>query len=1153
MRPLNNFSDINPDDRLIGVIAEGPISVIRIQPHGQNSATLTYGKPDGGVDQRLIQRSDLAKFSSVAEKGRDYSADGGDFRLALEALRIAESHYIDPFAAVAESRIEPYPHQIEAVYEILLRQQPISFVLADDPGAGKTIMSGLLIKELMLRGVVKRCLVVSPGSLVEQWQDELASKFALDFRLMSRNQIEESYTGNPFAEDPLWIARIDQLARADDMLARVGSVEWDLVIVDEAHKMAAHVYGSKVERTLAYQLGELLREHTRHLLLLTATPHNGKNNDFLAFMSLVDPDRFAGRLRPGQTVPDLEGALRRKSKEKLTDFDGKPLFPKREAKTLRYDLSDAEKDLYRKVTAYVREGLAKAQRMRKERDEIRGLAVGFALTSLQRRLASSPAAIYRSLERRHRRLTERLNQLRSESDAGSLLPNLARWQRRAVFGFDPDDFSDEDLQALEGTLVEGATAARTVEELAVELEDLEPLVPQAEALRRRRDDAKWSRLREAVVRDAVGISEGLPVKLIIFSEYVDTIEYLQERLQDEFGRADSVLVIHGRMRRQERRQVQDRFRVDPLTRVLLATDAAGEGVNLQAANMVVNYDLPWNPNRIEQRFGRVHRIGQQRTCYLWNLLAEGTREGVVFDRLFAKIENIRAAVGSDSVYDVLGDAELNRSLRELLERAIMEADSPESNAYMQRRLEDSFDRQIKSAMDQQSLVPELGSIASTEQIRRDMDRAELKKLQPYHVRSFFMQALRRFGGVARPREMGRFEITRVPAALRAGPPGTSDVHVRYGRIAFERKYLRAQGRAEAELISPSHPLTRSLVGAVTEKYGQSLIDGAVLLDPHNRTADPRVLYCLEHSVADGTGAITSKRIQYVELFADGTARDPGDTPHLDYESLPDSETTRKVAKRVETLSGAALDEHARSWAIEALSASHLAECQRAIGDRVDKTRRLVRRRLTEEIRQVDAEHAARRRKGAGQSPIRSPRADELEARLRQREGELDREAELISRPPLIRAAAIVVPQALVGNVAIDWGSQEARERTDRLAIEATLAAECRLGRKPSEQPFSNPGYDIISRDPEDGREFFIEVKGHLPDTREVSISATQVLHSKSSPERWRLSLVEVPHEDDSKPRVRYLKRPFEGIEIDALVAKVQMRVNELESRSEDPN
>ena len=378
--------------------------------------------------------------------------------------------------------------------------------------------------------------------------------------------------------------------------------------------------------------------------------------------------------------------------------------------------------------------------------------------------------------------------------------------------------------------------------------------------------------------------------------------------------------------------------------------------------------------------------------------------------------------------------------------------------------------------------------------------------------------------------------------------------MRYGRIAFEREYLRVQGRAEAELMSPSHPLTRSLVNAVTERYGQTLKDGAMLQDPHDRTADARVLYCLEHSVADGTGAVISKRIQYVELLADGTARDPRDTPHLDYEPFPDRELNRrKVADHVAALASASLDEHARSWAIESLSAAHLAECQRAIGDRIAMTRRLVRRRLTEEIRQIDAEHAARRRKSAGPTPMRSPRADELEARLSQRERELDREAELISRPPLIRAAAIVVPQRLLNGTRHSTGAQEARERTDHLAIKATLATERLLGREPSEQPHANPGFDILSRDPKDGREFFIEVKGHLSDTSDVSISATQILHSKSSPERWRLSLVEVPDDDETEPRVRYVKRPFEGIEIDSLVAKVQVHIKELESRSEDPN
>ena len=1155
---MKNFSDIQPDDRLTGVLAEGPVEVIRIQTHGPKSATLTYEEPGGGINRRLIQHSELSRITKVAEEIRPYSADGADFRLALEALRVANSHYIDPYAAVAESRIEPYPHQIEAVYEILLRQQPISFVLADDPGAGKTIMSGLLIKELLLRGAVSRCLVISPGSLVEQWQDELAAKFDLNFRLMSRAQIEESYTGNPFAEDPLWIARIDQVARAEDMLARVAAVEWDLVIVDEAHKMAAHVYGSKVERTLSFQLGELLREHTRHLLLLTATPHNGKDNDFLAFMSLVDPDRFAGRLRPGQKVPDLEGALRRKSKEKLTDFEGKPLFPPREARTLRYDLSDAEMDLYRKVTTYVREGLAKAQRMRLERDEIRGLAVGFALTSLQRRLASSPAAIFHSLERRHRRLTARLAELRASpgpvNGAGSALPS---WQRRALAEFDADDYSDEERRELEGTLLEGATAARTVEELEIELADLGPLVPQAEVLRRRRDDAKWRRLREAVVREADVGSGGGGNKLIIFSEYVDTIDYLRERLEDEFGLPEAVLVIHGGMRRLDRRLIQDRFRVDPKARVLLATDAAGEGVNLQAANMVVNYDLPWNPNRIEQRFGRVHRIGQLRKCYLWNLLAEGTREGSVFERLFEKIESIRAAVGNDSVYDVLGDAELNRSLRELLEQAIMEADSPQVSAYMQQRLEKGFDVSIRSAMQQQALVGELGPVVSSDQIRRDMDRARLRKLHPYHVRAFFLQALRRFGGSARPRERGRFEITRVPASLRSGPGAGADVHIRYQRIAFESGDLQSPGLAEAELISPSHPLTRSLANFVTAEYGQALSNGAVLVDPHDRTATGRVLYCLEHEVANGMGDVVSKRIQYVELFADGSPRDPGDTPHLDYEPAASAGICGRAESQAGALQQARLDERARDWAIEKLSASHLQECRRTVEEKTARTKQLVRRRLTDEIRQIDAEHADRRRRsGAKSLPTRSRRADELQARLLRRESELDRVGELISRPPQIRAAAIVIPQSLLsegGGTSTDSNVQEIRERTDRLAIAATLEAERRLGRVPRELPHANPGYDILSLDPAEGLEYFIEVKGHLPDTREVSISATQVLHSKAAPERWRLSLVEVPADDGPEPRVLYLKAPFQNFQIDDLVAKIQVHVSELERRAQEPN
>ena len=405
------FSDISAGKRVSGVVADGVVSVVAIEMHGTSSATLTYRSSDGQLGERILTPDDLDGLSEVSEQRWTFDADGGMFRLASEARRMKWAHLADPFAAVDTSNIEPYPHQIDAVYNRFLEQKPLKLLLADDPGAGKTIMAGLLIRELMLRGDVARCLIVAPGSLVEQWQDELWEKFGLEFELMSRSAVEASRTGNPFLEKNLLVARVDQLSRADDLLAKLEVSGWDLVVVDEAHKMSAHRYGNELRKTKRFALGEVLRERARHFLLLTATPHHGKNEDFLAFMTLIDPERFAGRLRNNE-VPDVSDVMRRLVKENLRTFEGKRLFPKRFAHSLNFELSEPEAELYEAVTRYVRTGMNRAVRMQEEGDKRRGIIVGFALAGLQRRLVSSPAAIYHSLRRRRERLVKQAEELR---------------------------------------------------------------------------------------------------------------------------------------------------------------------------------------------------------------------------------------------------------------------------------------------------------------------------------------------------------------------------------------------------------------------------------------------------------------------------------------------------------------------------------------------------------------------------------------------------------------------------------------------------------------------------------------------------------------------------------------------------------------------
>jgi len=670
-------------------------------------------------------------------------------------------------------------------------------------------MAGLLIRELMLRGDVARCLIVAPGSLVEQWQDELREKFGLRFDLMSRSAVEESHTGNPFLERNLLIARIDQISRADDLVAKLGVSEWDLVIVDEAHKMSAHQYQGEMRKTRRFALGEVLRDRTRHLLLLTATPHNGKPDDFLAFMTLIVPARFAGKQRQGD-APDVSDVMRRLVKENLRTFEGKRLFTKRHAHSLNFELSPEENQLYKAVSTYVREGMNRAESMRERGDKRRGILVGFALAGLQRRLASSPAAIYHSLRRRRERLSGQADELRRLAASGEPVPVIAlpKGVRLSdLEDFDFDEFDDEELERLEDAVIDAATAAATADELDVEVAELDELLVLAEAVRSSGLDTKWLELR-ALLRsqDLREKGEGAR-KLIVFSEHKDTLVYVADRIADELGRPEAVVTIHGGVKRHDRREIQDRFRVDPTVEVLVATDAAGEGVNLQVANLMVNYDLPWNPNRIEQRFGRIHRIGQDRPCHLWNLVAHQTREGEVFKRLFEKIEEQRLIYG-DQVYDVLGDEHINTSLQELLLRAIRQDTDPAHVAYMNEVIESDIGTQLAEVLDERALVGGLADPASNEKIRDLMERARARRLQPWFVEAFFTAALQQYGGRITGRESGRFEVTRVPAAVRAhADPQLGPVHDRYERVTFDKASIAVDGSPRAELVSPGTALS----------------------------------------------------------------------------------------------------------------------------------------------------------------------------------------------------------------------------------------------------------------------------------------------------------------------------------------------------------
>jgi superfamily II DNA or RNA helicase len=566
---------------------------------GTDALSIVYKTNDGRLGERVLFRTDEANLS-IAEAGRPWAFDasGADFKLVTEAYRINLAHLFDPMMAVHTSNVEPLPHQITAVYESMLPRQPLRYLLADDPGAGKTIMAGLFIRELLMRADAKRVLIVAPGSLVEQWQDELYEKFGLSFSIFSRDLQQQTRTGNPFDDHDLMIARLDQLSRAEDLQEKLGFSRWDLVVVDEAHKLSASWYGSELKETKRFKLGKLLGSVSRHFLMMTATPHNGKEADFQLFMSLLDSDRFYGKFRDGAHKVDTSDMMRRMVKEEMLRFDGTRLFPERRAYTVNYKLSNAEAALYHSVTTYVKEEMDRADQLE---DGKRKGTVGFALTALQRRLASSPEAIYKSLQRRKLKLKRRVDEEKLRQRGELLQPD---WPQTAL-PEDLDELTGDEAENLEEEIVDQATASQTIEQLEAEIFTLENLEEQARELVHSGQDRKWEELSRLLQNtpEMLG-TDGRQRKLILFTEHRDTLNYLAVKIRGLLGNEEAVVMIHGGVKREDRRKVQELFRNDPDTRILLATDAAGEGVNLQNANLMVNYDMPWNPNRLEQRFGR---------------------------------------------------------------------------------------------------------------------------------------------------------------------------------------------------------------------------------------------------------------------------------------------------------------------------------------------------------------------------------------------------------------------------------------------------------------------------------------------------------------------------------------------------------------------
>jgi superfamily II DNA or RNA helicase len=1173
---MAKLEELKKGSKVNGISPQGQVTVVDVQWHGSNVIELVYTDENGKPGRELVFRDKEPGLEVIAPGiPWAFDSDAHLFRLASEAYRIRMAYLFDPWLAVHTSFVQPLPHQITAVYGEMLPRQPLKFLLADDPGSGKTIMTGLYIKELMLRGDLERCLIVTPGNLSEQWQDELNHKFNLPFEILTNDRIEAARTGNIFTEMPLLIARLDKLSRNEDLQAKLEHSDWDLVVVDEAHKMSAHVFGNETKYTKRYRLGELLRPNTRHFLLLTATPHNGKEVDFQLFMALLDADRFEGRYREGSHQIDVSDLMRRMVKEQLLKFDGKPLFPERRAYSVEYKLSDEEAALYHAVTDYVREEFNRAEAL--NRDGRKG-TVGFALTILQRRLASSPEAIFQSLRRRRERLESKLQEAVLLQRGGvariDIFENLPELDDDQLEDF--EDLPEDEYEESSEQILDLATAAQTIVELEAEIHTLKNLERMAERVRRSGKDAKWAQL-SALLQDNPEMFDihGQRRKLVIFTEHRDTLDYLTDRISTLLGKPESVVTIHGGIRREDRRRTQEMFIQDKGVQVLVATDAAGEGINLQRAHLMVNYDLPWNPTRLEQRFGRIHRIGQTEVCHLWNLVAYETREGDVYRRLLKKIEEQRNALG-DSIFDILGQLFQQRELRQLLIQAVRYGDRPEVRAKLYEAVDNLADQErCRELLEGQALAKDSMNVTQVMEVREEFERAEAKRLQPHAIGAFFRDAFQQLGGKLHQREKDRYEISRVPGPVRnrGSALGIARVLPRYERVTFHRELTNLPGKPTADFLAPGHPLLDAVVDLTLERYRALLRRGAVLIGKQDASDQVRVLFYLEHSIQDGarTSAgdrrVISKQMQFVEMDQLGNVRNAGPAPFRDYRPAEEDEL-----ERIETYLQADwlkddLEKSAIDYAVRELVPLHFDDVRQSREKRVKKTLAAVKDRLTKEIAYWD--HRAQdlqAREAAGKNRMRltaemaQRRADNLEARLAQRVADLEAERSLSPLPPVLIGGAIVIPAGLLGEPQAPQEPEAAlfgrhRALIEGLAMDAIAAQERALGFAPKDVSAQNLGWDIESSIPGEGRLRFIEVKGRIKGSKTVTVSRNEIEAGLNKKDDFILAIVEIELDDGEadEPKLKNeiiscIKQPFD-VEPDFSVTSVNFDIGKLRSKA----
>ena len=1088
----------NQNDILESPFWPEKVRVISVKDIGKNHIKIeAVGLKTQRFYDSLFSEEDIRLINILEERPFAFSSDGESLFLYLESHRIRNAFQFDPLYAVSVSQIDPLPHQIEAVYNYMMKNPRIRFLLADDPGAGKTIMAGLLLKELKYRGLVERTLIVVPGHLKDQWLREMKERFQEHFSIVDRNVMNTEWGKNVFADKNQVIISMD-FAKQEDVRFALRDVKWDLCIVDEAHKMAAYKYGQKISKTQRYTFGELISPLTTYLLFLTATPHRGDPENFRLLLDLLEPGFFANTSMLSESIQNKDNPLfLRRLKEDLKNFEGAPIFPPRTVETINYYLSDDEKKLYNAVTEYVEKHFNKA--LEKEKRN-----VTFALTILQRRLASSLCAIRKSLERRRDRL-------RDLYEKGSLIQE----GYTADASIDEDyieDLEEEERWKKEEELLEKLTSAETLEELKDEIEKLESLVAMAKEVENKGVEIKLNELKKVMESEKL---QETKTKLLIFTESKDTLEYLVKKLKS-WGY--SVAYIHGGMSLDARIKAETDFRNQ--AQIMVSTEAGGEGINLQFCWLMVNYDIPWNPNRLEQRMGRVHRYGQKHEVHIYNLVAKDTREGQILSKLFEKLSKIRSHLGSDRVFDVIGEVLVGKSLKDLIIEAI-------ANPMMIDDILQDFERIPDEEAIRKVREASLEALAvrhiDLTRILGEQRRAMENRLVPEYVEEFFKRAAKALNIKMEKGKDGLWRIASVPLEVRNQPnefkTKFGEVRREYTKVSFD-KYTAAN--AQAEFVAMGHPLLEAVINTILSRYGQSTADGATFADPEGKKDG--VIWFLEAEIKDGKNEVAGKRLfaVYQDLGPEDHKGEEGDekdaqnrhfqplslvSPAILWDLKPLSTDAVGAAPQKEELKQEiSLDKDAVvSYVIsEGLESYKKELLERRIRDAKIKEKYGIHS-LDSMIAESDGKLASyyeRQMKGENIPEVtiqnEQKKKEDLENKRQRLQKEIEAETHLYSTDPRVLGAARVIPGQLLPVAAGD-------EEIEQIGMRIAMEYERKCGRTPEDVSLQNLGYDIRSYD-EKANYRYIEVKARAKEGA-VAITPNEWLMAQRLKEEYWLYVV----------------------------------------------